>query len=110
MRTVNKPILDLIIVPVASPAIIRVEALPVVAKEFYLAPVKAEATVDKYIEVHRQAAQVEAFQGFAQALIQEALLFFSGTPGVPESEAEAHNLGILYQLGDVQAEELLFFT
>ena len=107
MRTVDEPILHLIVVPVAAPAVFGVEAFPVVAEDLDALPVQAEPAGEEDIKVYGQALQVLAVEGLGQAGVVEAFLLFGAAPGVAESEAEAHKVGVLDQLGDVKGEELL---
>ena len=101
MRAINKPILQIVAIPVAAPAVLGVEAFPVVTQFLDLAPFQAEEPVLEDVEIHRQATQVLGVEGFGQAFPEEAFLFLRGAPGVPKAEAVAKALGIEDQPGDV---------
>src|SRR5690606_33217597 len=110
MRTVDEPILHLIVVPVAAPAVFWVEAFPVVAEDLDALPVQAEAAGEEDVEVHGQALQVLTVESLGQAGVVEALLFLGAAPGVAEGQAEAHDVGVLDKFPDVVGEDLLSYA
>ena len=77
MRAVNKAVFQLIPIPVATPAVVGVQAFPIVSQDLDPAPFQAEPTGQENVEVYRQAAEVLTREGLAQPLIEQALLLFA---------------------------------
>ena len=107
MWTINKSIFNFIVVPIPAPAVLGVEAFPVVAEDLDGLPLQAESPGEEDIEVDGQAVQVLTVEGFGEAGVVEAILFFRGAPGVAESETKTHQVGIVDQLRDVASKDLL---
>ena len=63
MWAINKSVFEFIVVPVASPAVLGVEAFPVVAEDFDGLPLQAEAAGEEDVEVDSQAVQVGGVEG-----------------------------------------------
>ena len=63
MRAIDETILKFVVVPVASPAVLRVETFPVVAQDLDGIPLKAEVPGEEDVEVDGQAIQVGGVEG-----------------------------------------------
>lgn len=63
MRAIDETILKFVVVPVASPAVLGVEAFPVVAEDLDGLPLQAEAAGEEDVEVDGQTVQVLGVEG-----------------------------------------------
>ena len=63
MWAINKSVFEFIVVPVAAPAVLGMEAFPEVAEDLDGLPLQAEAAGEEDVEVDGQTVQVLGVEG-----------------------------------------------